>query len=491
MFRPSFGEGAHTDMALSASGTTSEGWSSRSAFILAAIGAAVGLGNIWRFPTLAGESGGGAFVLVYIVCVALIGMPLVLSEILVGRAGSGHADAVGSVADVAETSQRSRKWAFFGLIEVIAAFLILSFYSVVAGWVLNYVFLSGGDFLGSLLTGDPFAGAFAGQSQDEVTGMMGSLFASPGRMIAMHAIFMAVTLGIVMVGVHSGIEKAATWLMPSFFVLLVLITIYGAFTGDFARAMAFLFTPDFSKLTGPVMSEALGQAFFSLSLCSAALVTYGSYVPKNVNLAPTALTIAAADTGVAILAGLMIFPIVFSAGLDPAAGPALIFQSLPVAFQSMPAGSLVGLAFFVLIFFAALTSSISLLEGPTAFVMNLLGLRRGAAAVLVAVFAFAIGVACALGYNVWSDVRPLAFWGIFENADILDSLDGITGKLMLPIAGFSLAIFVGWRADRRIVQAESGLVGPIFGLWRFLVAWVAPLAVGLILLFGLFPDLLS
>jgi NSS family neurotransmitter:Na+ symporter len=207
--------------------------------VLAAIGAAVGLGNIWRFPTLAGENGGGAFVLVYVLCVLLIGLPLVLTEIMLGRASKGYADAVGSVADVAEQSGRSRGWAFFGGVEVLAAFLILSFYSVVAGWVLNYIWLSLEDFLGALFSGAPFAGAFAGQSQEAVTGLMGELFSSPGRLIAMHAIFMGITLLIVAIGVHDGIEKAATWLMPAFFVLLVLITVYGAFTGEFGQALAF------------------------------------------------------------------------------------------------------------------------------------------------------------------------------------------------------------------------------------------------------------
>lgn len=474
-----------------ATGSGEQGWSSRTAFIMAAIGAAVGLGNIWRFPTLAGENGGGAFVLVYVLCVALIGMPMVLTEILLGRAGRGHADAAGSVADVAEQSQVSRAWGIFGGIEILAAFLILSFYSVVAGWVLHYVFLSGGDALSALFSGAPLAGAFAGQSQEEVTGLMGMLFASPGRMIAMHALFMAVTLAIVAVGVHDGIEKAAGWLMPGFFVLLLLITVYGAFTGEFARAVAFLFTPDFSKLTPGVLNEALGQAFFSLSLGSAAMITYGSYVSRDVRLAPTAGMIAAADTGVAILAGLMIFPIVFSAGLDPAAGPSLIFQSLPVAFQTMPAGALIGLAFFILIFFAALTSSISLLEGPVEWVKSRSGLGRKAASVAVALTAFVVGIACVLGYGAWSDVRLLGFWGIFANSDILDTIDGLTGKVMLPLSGLGLAVFVGWRADRRLIETESGLEGAGFGLWRGLVAWLAPLAVALILLFGLFPGLLG
>ena len=480
-------------MALSGSGAGSagDGWSSRSGFILAAVGAAVGLGNIWRFPSVAGENGGGAFVLVYVLCVVLIGLPMLLTEILLGRAGGAHSDAAGSVADVAEQSRVSRRWGFFGGMEVLSAFLILSFYSVVAGWVLNYVLLSGADFFSALVAGAPFSGAFAGAEQDEITGKMGELFASPMRLISLHAVFMAATLGVVMMGVHSGIEKAAKWLMPAFFALLVIITIYSAFSGAFSQAATFLFTPDFSKITPSVLSIALGQALFSLSLGSAAIITYGSYVPKHVHLAPTAATIALADTGVAILAGLMIFPIVFSAGLDPAAGPVLIFQSLPVAFQGMPAGSLVGLAFFVLIFFAALTSSISLLEGPTAWVSERFGLIRPAAAILVALAAFLLGIVSALGYNVWADVRPLAFWDIFADKDILDSVDGITGTIMLPLAALGLSIFVGWRADRRIVDTETGLSGLPLLLYRFVIAFVAPIAVFLILLFGLFPSLLG
>lgn len=469
----------------------SQGWSSRSAFILAAIGAAVGLGNIWRFPTLAGESGGGAFVLLYVLFVALLGLPMVLTEILLGRAGAGHASASGSVAEVARRSRRSTGWAFFGGLEVLTAFLILSFYSVVAGWVLNYVFVSAGDFFGALVSGDPFAGAFAGETQDEVVGRMGALFASPGQMIGLHALFMGITLLIVAVGVHGGIEKAATWLMPGFFLLLVLITIYGAFTGDFRAALSFLFTPDFSKLTPGALNEALGQAFFSLSLGSAAMITYGSYVSNDVKLAPTAAMIAACDTGVAILAGLMIFPIVFSAGLDPAAGPALIFQSLPVAFQSMPAGALIGFLFFILIFFAALTSSISLLEGSVAWAIDRFGMPRFAASLLMGGATFLIGCACALGYSVWSDVRLLGFWDIFAETDILDTIDGFTARVTLPLAGLGLSIFVGWRADRRLVYAQSGLEGAMFGLWRFIICWLAPLAIFLIMLFGLFPGLLA
>ena len=469
--------------------TGEQGWSSRTAFILAAVGAAVGLGNIWRFPTLAGENGGGAFVLVYIGFVVLLGLPLVLSEIFLGRAGGE--DAIGSVRNVAEQSNRSTRWKGLGALQITSGFLILSFYSVVAGWVVNYAFVSGGDFFSSLFAADPFSVAFSGETQDQITGRMGDLFASPGKLILLHALFMGATIYIVASGVHNGIEKAATWLMPAFFVLLVIITIYGAFTGNFAEAVAFLFTPDFSKLTPMVLNDALGQALFSLSLAAGGLLTYGAYVSKDVNLAPTAGMIAMADTGVAILAGLMIFPIVFAVGLDPAGGPALIFQTLPVAFNAMPGGALVGFVFFILIFFAALTSSISLLEGPTAWVIDRFGLSRRKAALSVGFVAFMIGVTAALGYNVWSDVRPLGFWNIFAETDILDTIDGFTGKIMLPLGALLVAIFVGWKADANLVKAGSGLDGGMFLLWRFLVAWAAPIAVSLVLLFGLVPGLLG
>lgn len=465
------------------------GWSSRTAFILAAVGAAVGLGNIWRFPTLAGENGGGAFVLVYIGFVVLLGAPLLLSEILLGRAG--QEDAIGSLRNVAKASGRSERWRALGALQITSGFLILSFYCVVAGWVVNYILISGTDWLGAVFAGDPFAGAFDGETQDQITGRMGALFGDPIRMIGLLSLFMVVTIWIVASGVTDGIEKAAKWLMPTFFFLLVLVTIYGAFTGEFGRALSFMFTPDFSKLTPGVLNEALGQALFSLSLASGALLTYGAYVGKDVNLAPTAVMIAAADTTVAILAGLMIFPIVFAVGLDPAAGPALIFQTLPVAFNVMPGGALVGLIFFVLIFFAALTSSISLLEGPTAWVIDKFNLQRRNAAVVVGLTAWFIGVACALGYSVWSDVRLLGFWDIFADTDILDTIDGFTGKVMLPLAALLVAVFVGWRADRNLVQGETGLTGGMFGLWRFLVAWLCPVAVFLVLLFGLFPGLLG
>lgn len=464
-----------------------EGWSSRTAFILAAVGAAVGLGNIWRFPTLAGENGGGAFVLIYIACVVLIGLPLVLSEVLIGR--NGRTDAYHSAEKLASDSNVSKGWAAFGGIGISAAFLILTFYSVVAGWVLYYVGVFIGDFFGNLTNGDPFAGALAGET--DIPKRMTDLFANNTMLLSMHTLFMFLTIAIVARGVTDGIEKAATYLMPTFFVLLICITIYGALVGEFGKAVAFLFTPDFSKLSASVVNEALGQALFSMSVGSAALITYGAYVPKETKLAPTAAMIAFADTGVAILAGLMIFPIVFKVGLDAAAGPTLVFQSLPIAFQTMPAGSFVGLLFFVLIFFAALTSSISLLEAVVAWAIKKFQCSRAAAAWGVGGVIFLVGVACALSLNIWSEYRILGFWGIFAETNIMDTIDGFVGKVLLPVAALITTIFIGWKADKKLVDDQTSLSGGKLAFYRFLTAWVSPIAVSLILIFGLFPSLLG
>ena len=469
--------------------TTSEGWSSRSAFILAAVGAAVGLGNIWRFPTLAGESGGGAFVIFYIACVFLLGLPLVLSEIFIGRVG--QTDAVGSIRKVAQGSQASAKWSIFGGIGAVAAFLIVSFYSVVAGWVLYYAGVMGWDLLQAIGSGDLFRGALAGESEAQIQQRLGDMFASWPLLLVMHLGFMGLTLYIVARGVSSGIEKAATYLMPAFFVLLIGLVLYGAVEGDIGEAASFLFTPDWSKLTPEVMNSALGQALFSLSLGVAGLITYGSYIKEKSNLGGTAAMIAIADTCVALLAGLMIFPIVFAVGLDPAAGPTLVFQTLPFAFQTMPGGALFGFLFFLLILVAAVTSSISLLEVPTAWGIGELGWSRPKSALVFGIGAFLIGIFCLLGYNVLSDVRPLGFWSLFAETDILDTIDAFTGKIMLPLGALLTSLFIGWKADKNLLRTTAGLSPIAFGLWRFLIAWLCPIAVTIILVTGLFPSILG
>ncbi|MEO1489153.1 MAG: sodium-dependent transporter [Pseudomonadota bacterium] len=462
---------------------TRDGWSSRSAFILAAIGSAVGLGNMWRFPAEAGENGGGAFVLFYITCVILIGLPVLLSEVLIGRHGQSNAPE--SVRRVARESGASGNWAILADFGVLGAFLVLSFYCVVGGWVLYYI----GVFAGDLVTTGLVGGAFEGRPAADVEALLPGLFGNGVLMVALHALFLGITLFFVARGVSSGIEWVATWLMPTFFVLFVAITIYGATTGEFGKAIDYLFTFDASKLTGPVMLAAVGQAFFSLSLGVAGMMTYGAYVGRDVNLASTSGIIASADTAVALIAGLCIFPIVFAAGLDANAGPGLMFQSLPLAFQSMPFGSLIGLLFFVMVFFAALTSSVSLLEAPTAWFKDRANLPRAGATIIVGGSALVLGAMAAWFWG--TPVPGVASLGLFEGQDLFNVLDTATSKVLMPIGAILTSVFIGWIADRRLVDTENGLGGGLHVFWRFLVRWLCPLILTLILVAGIFPETLG
>jgi len=465
-------------------------WSSKAAFILAATGSAVGLGNLWRFPTEAGTNGGGAFVLLYVMCVVLIAMPLLLAESLIGR--HGQRSTIGSAIYLARQSGASSAWSLLAVVGLIANTAILTFYCVVAGWVIYFVGTSAADLFGAVGAGQPLRGAYAEQSVDQIRQMMPALFANPVLLVGLQLAFVAVTVWIVARGVKGGIEMAATWLMPAFFFLLIGITVYAAVIGDFAAALTFLFTPDFERALQPgVLSAALGQAFFSLSLGGGAMIAYGAYASRDMNLGQTSGLIAFADTGVAIIAGLAIFPIVFFVGMEPNAGPTLMFQTMPAAFNAMPGGALVGMAFFVLALFAALTSSVSLLEISVSWVMEKFGVRRARAAIGIGVLVFLVGLLSALSFNVLADQRPIPFIPGFENATWFDAIDGVTGKVLLPLSGLITAIFIGWVADRKLVNGETGLSGGGLAAWRFLVAWLCPLAVFAILVIGLFPQLLG
>ncbi|MDI6624242.1 MAG: sodium-dependent transporter [Brevundimonas sp.] len=465
-------------------------WSSKAAFVLAATGSAVGLGNLWRFPTEAGSNGGGAFVLLYILCVVLIAMPLLLAESLIGR--HGQRSTIASAAYLARQSRASPMWSVLAVIGMLANTAILTFYCVVAGWVVYFIGTSAVDLIGALSAGEPLRGAYGPQSVEQIQQMMPTLFANPVLLVGLQLAFVVVTVWIVARGVKGGIEVAATWLMPAFFFLLIGITVYAAIIGDFAAALTFLFTPDFERALHPgVLSSALGQAFFSLSLGGGAMIAYGAYASRDTNLAQTSGMIAFADTAVAVIAGLAIFPIVFSVGMEPNAGPTLMFQTLPAAFHAMPGGAIVGLAFFVLALFAALTSSVSLLEISVGWVTEKFGVSRVKASVWIGVLVFLVGLLSALSFNVLADQRPLAFVQGFENATWFDAIDGVTGRLLLPLSGLITAIFIGWVADRQLVNAETGLKGGGLAAWRFLIAWLCPLAVAAILVIGLFPQLLG
>lgn len=465
---------------MAATGKTHENWSSRSAFILAAVGSAVGLGNMWRFPAEAGENGGGAFVLFYIFCVLLIGLPVLLSEVLIGR--HGQANAPESVRRVARDSNAHEGWSILASLGVLGAFLILSFYCVVGGWVVYYI----GVFVGDLFQTGLAGGAFEGRAASDVEGLLPGLFGNGGLMVGLNLGFLAATMFFVARGISSGIEWVAVYLMPIFFALFLGITVYGAFTGNFGEAVAYLFTFDFSKLTGEVMLAAVGQAFFSLSLGVAGMITYGSYANRDTNLGETSGVIAGVDTAVAMLAGLAIFPIVFAAGLSASAGPGLMFQSLPIAFQAMPFGSLIGLAFFIMVFFAALTSSVGLLEAPTAYVFEKFNITRPIATLIVGLGAAVLGVFASLSFNEMAEFYPLNFIPLFAETNFFDTLDGVTAKLFMPIGAILTCIFVGWIADAKLIDDENGLDGVLHQTWRALVRFVCPIALTVILLAGLF-----
>ena len=465
--------------------SAADGWSSRSAFILAAVGSAVGLGNLVRFPAEAGANGGGAFVLFYIFCIVLIGLPVLLSETLIGRHGQSAAPE--SFRKMAEESGASTLWEAVASLGVLSAFLVLSFYCVLGGWVLYYI----GMFVGDLANSGPVSGAFAGQGFEQVDALFPAMIADGTTTSILNILFLAITAVFVGRGVSGGIEKVAVYLMPTFFVLLVAITIYGLFGGAMQETLDYLFTFEPEKLTGEVMLAAVGQAFFSLSLGVAGMVTYGAYVGRDVNLAGTSVIIAAADTSVALIAGLCIFPIVLAAGLAPNGGLGLMFQTLPHAFQEIPFGSLIGFAFFIMVGFAALTSSVSLMEAPTAFVMNRFRLARPVAAVCVTACAGVLGTLAALSTGSLAGFHPLGAFPLFEGKGVLDTLDIFTSKLTMPICALLTAVFIGWIADKRLVDSENGLGGGMLLVWRFLVRWLCPLALGAILVIGIFPSILG
>ncbi|WOE74401.1 sodium-dependent transporter [Alterisphingorhabdus coralli] len=478
-----------------------ENWSSRFAFVMAAVGSAVGLGNLVRFPAEAGSNGGGAFVIFYIFCVVMIGLPVLLAETVIGR--YGKSSAVDSVSKLARASGRSPLWAAAAFVGMLGAYFILTYYSVIGGWVVYFAGVFVDDMASAVSGGTLTQGAFAGQNSEDVASMLGTLHGNAEMMVAMHALFMAITIFVVARGVTGGIEKVAVWLMPTFFLLFLAITVYSMLTGAFTETLSFLFSFEPSRLLDPnVMLSALGQALFSLSLGSALMITYGAYASADTDLAKTSGMIGSADTSVAIIAGLAIFPIVFAAmtpdllaevlsGEKPVPqGLGLMFSTLPVSFQTMPGGSLIGLLFFVMVFFAALTSSVALLEASVSWASRQFNISRSMTAVVLGLMAFAIGAVASFSFNTLADFKPLPF-GIFDGLELFSILDTVTGKIMLPVSALLVAIFVGWIADKRIINAQNGLSGGTLALWRFLIAWLCPLVIAAILFFGLFPNLIK
>jgi len=436
-------------------------WSSRLAFILAASGSAIGLGNIWKFPYLAGDNGGGAFVLVYLLCAAGIGLPIMIAETMLGR--RGRASPISTMVKLAQEAKSSPLWRIVGWFGVIAGFLILSYYSVIAGWAMSYIFK-----INSALFEHIDA---AGSTQ-----LFNAFKESPEFVGIWHTVFMAATLFVVRRGVSGGLERLSRFMMPALLVMLVLLDLYAMNSGGFGQGFDFLFLPDFSKLSGAGVLTALGQAFFSLGLGMGSIMVYGAYLPADVSIGRASVLVVAADTLVALMAGLAIFPLVFANGLTPSMGPGLIFETLPIAFGQMPMGWLFGMVFFILVFFAAITSSVALIEPAVAFLAEHQKLDREKATLLSGVTCWVLGLGTAFSFNIWSEVK-------WFGKTIFELVDFLTAQIMLPIGGVLIALFAGWILSRKNSEAELNMEDPrYYQAWLILVRYVAPIGVGLIFL---------
>jgi len=440
-----------------------DSFTSKLGIIAAVAGSAVGLGNIWKFPYITGVYGGGAFVLVYLICIVLIGLPIVLSEFIIGR--KAQKNAIGSFKKLAPGTL----WFVPGLMGLVAAFMILAFYGVVAGWTLEYLFKA-------------ITNSFVGKNPADLEGMFGGFISQLAKPIFWQFIFMGLTCWIVLAGIKGGIEKASKLLMPVLLVIIIILDIRAVTLPGASEGLAFLFKPDFSKLTGEGMLNALGHAFFSLSLGMGTLITYSSYMSKQENLATTAVQVTIADTGIALLAGIAIFPAVFAFGIEPGAGPGLVFITLPNVFQQMPGGYFFCILFFLLLAVAALTSSISILEVVVAYFVEELKLARRAATIMAASAITIMGIPCSLSMGVWSKVK-------FMDKTFFDWLDFIASNVMLPLGGLLIVAFVGWYLGREKTEAEVTNEGQLkagyLPLFMFLAKFVAPVVIAIVFLHGL------
>ncbi len=450
---------------MSAAGGATPHWSSRFSFLMASVGFAVGLGNIWRFPYMTGENGGAAFVLVYLACAFGIGVPVLMAEIMVGRRGQGSPPS--ALAAVATASGGSRHWQWVGGMGLLAAYTIQIVYAVVVGWVLWYLFKA-------LTTG------FAGVDGPAAAAEFSSVLDDNLGMLFWTLVALAITATIIFAGVKKGIERAVNVMMPMLFFLLLGLATYNYFTGGFEEAVAWLFTPDFSKIGPETWLAATGQAFFSFSVAMGGMMTYGAYLPRSVSITQSVFIIAIADTGVALLAGLVVFPAVFHYGLDPAQGPGLIFQTLPVAFAQMPGGQLFSVAFFVVLAVAGITSMVGLAETVTQWVDERFGIARHKGALLVLGSTSIFCVLSCLSYNVLDDLQV-------AGKNLNDSLDYFSNQILLPVGGMLIALFAGWVMTREASRDELGTLN-VFGyeLWHFLIRFAVPAALLVIFVRGVF-----
>lgn len=448
--------------------TINNRWSSEFKYILAAAGAAVGLGNLWKFPYIMGENGGGAFVLVYLFCILLIGIPVMMAEVMIGK--HERTSPANASANIARKSGRSGIWSLLGASGVLAGSLILSFYIVIAGWAAAYIFFGvSGEFLPDAANEAPH--------KDQIGALFSGLITDTTQLILWSSITIVAAMIVLIRGVNAGLEKAVSYLMPLLLVLLTIIMFYAAATGSFGEAAKFMFSPDFSKLSVDGVLTALGHAFFTLSLSSGIMMLYGAYMPEGTSIAKTSIWIAIMDTAVALIAGLAIFPIVFANGMEPSAGPGLLFVSLPIAFGQMPLGSVFGTLFFIMVTFAAFTSVIALLEPSVAYLNERTPLSRLQATFVGGgtIWALSLLTVFSLSGAPWAQ-------DVVMGLNFFDALDKLTANIMLPLAGLFTAILVGWLVDKEITKKEFGISDVAYNAVIFCLRFISPIAIAIVFL---------
>ncbi len=438
-------------------------WAHKGTFLLAAVGSAVGLGNLWRFPYLAGENGGGAFILIYALTIAAVGIPILIAESLLGRA-SRQSPIMGMKELIAKNNSHSG-WKIIGWMGAMAAFIILSFYSVIAGWAIHY-------------TGLMFSGSLSGASAEAIGAGFNDLLASPALLILYHSLFMGLSVVIVGMGVHKGIENSLRFMMPALFVILIVVLIYSAIEGDLSAALNFLFTFNIDDLSLEGWLDAMGQSFFTLSLGMGAIMAYGAYMSPEASLTRTAISIAIVDTLVALVAGVAIFALVFGQGLEAGQGPGLMFVTLPLAFADLPGGAILGGIFFILVIGAALTSAISLVEPVAAYFIERFNFSRPKAVAVMGLGCWLLGLLTVFSFNIWSSE---SFTHDLLGKSPFDTLEFMT-NIMMPLGGVLIALFVGWSLSRKIVSEQLATTSSWLSTWQILVRYVAPTAVTFVFL---------
>ena len=445
-----------------------ETWSSRMMFILAAVGSAVGLANIWRFPYAAGANGGGAFVMIYLICIFLITIPIHMSELLIGR--RGRKSPIASLISIANEMKAAPAWRFIGWNGIVLSVLVLSFYSVIAGWGLAYILkMARGEFIAAI--------------PDTVQNIFAAHLSNPASLIIWHTVFLLSSLSIVALGLRRGVEKAFKLLTPLIFLILLAMIVFAIFTGGFMEGARFLFKIDFSKITSTVVLSAVGQAFFTVGAGACTLAVYGAYLPAHVSIPKSSLIIVGLDTVVAITAGLAIFPIVFLNGLEPSAGPGLVFLTLPLAFAKITGGTFLGIIFLILLVVAAMTSVIAIVEAAVLYIVEKTGLQRSLSTLSIGFLIWLLGLATVFSFNIWKDFYPLGFIGYFDQMTIFQVIEFFSINIMLPAGGLFIAIFVGWKMTAESTREELMLAdGVVFHTWRTLLRYLIPPVVLIILI---------